>query len=125
MIVGVGLDLADPGRIERALQRHPSLEARLFTPQERSVCRAASAPILSFAARFAAKEAALKALGTGWSRGIKWTDVEVLGGDREPPRLSITGKALECMRDLGAVRAHVSLSHEKSMAGAVVVLEGD
>ena len=123
MIVGVGLDLADPARLERALARHPSLERRLFTEEERRVCRAASAPNLSFAARFAAKEAALKALGTGWSRGIKWTDVEVLGGDREAPRLSITGKALEVMRGLGASRAHVSLSHERTVAGAVVVLE--
>ena len=124
MILGVGLDLADPARIGRALSRHPSLELRLFTEEERRVCRGASAPVLSFAARFAAKEAALKALGTGWSRGIKWTDVEVLGGEREPPRLFLTGKALEVMQTLGATRAHVSLSHEKTMAGAVVVLEG-
>jgi len=117
------VDLADVDRMERALARHPRLEARVFTDGERAAARRRSRPAASFAARFAAKEAAMKALGTGWSGGIGWRDVEVTGGAGRPPGLSFHGKALERLRALGASRAHVSLTHERTLAAAFVVLE--
>ncbi len=124
MIIAVGLDLSDSRRVERAIRRHPRLENRVFTPAERATCRKKKDPWRSFAARFAAKEAAMKALGTGWAMGVGWRDIEVTGGAGRPPGLAFHGAALERMRELGASRAHLSLTHEGALSAAVVILEG-
>jgi holo-[acyl-carrier protein] synthase len=124
MVVGVGTDLVELGRIEAALGRHgDALLERLFTPRERAQLADGRRRVERVAARFAAKEAALKALGTGWGQGVGWHDVEVLGGRGEPPRLAFAGPAERRLRALGAARAHVSLTHSATMAAAVVILE--
>jgi holo-[acyl-carrier protein] synthase len=123
VIVSVGLDFAEVERVRGAIRRHPRIVDRLFTPKEQATSRRRADPAPSFAARFAAKEAAMKALGTGWSRGIRWLDIEVTGGGGAPPGLAFHGEAEKRLREIGASRAHLSLTHERTMAGAVVILE--
>jgi holo-[acyl-carrier protein] synthase len=124
MIVGLGTDLIELERLRAALQRQgEALLARLFTERERALLRGDAQLVQRVAARFAAKEAAFKALGTGWGQGVSWHDVEVLGGRGEPPTLELAGAARTRMATLGAQRAHVTLTHSASMASATVVLD--
>jgi len=124
MIVGLGLDLVSIPRFERFLARHGERGLhRLFTPGEREYCRALAAPATSFAARFAAKEAFVKALGTGLS-GLCWTDVEVVRTAAGKPALRLHGAAAAAAERRGARATQLSLSHTADLAGAVVILEG-
>ena len=126
MIIGIGIDLVEIDRVQKLLERHPARAAeRLFTPGERAYCGKSGKPAQSFAARFAAKEALFKALGTGWSAGAAWHEVEVLADDVGAPRLTLHGATLRLAEGLGMRRAHVSLTHTGALAGAFVVLEGD
>lgn len=111
--------------MEELLSRHPErARERLFTPGERELCDGRPDRAEAFAGRFAAKEAFLKALGTGWSRGIAWQDVEVLGGPDERPTLRISGAAGRQMEAAGGYDTHVSFTHDGGFATAVVVIEG-
>lgn len=124
--IGVGLDLVDVDRVERALARTPGLVTRLFTPRERAYCESGRAPTARaqrFAARFAAKEAVMKALGVGLG-GIGWRDVEVRRADDGRPSLWVTGRAAELATLLGVAHWSVSLTHTATVAGAVVVASG-
>ena len=124
MIVGLGTDLVELPRMAAALQRQgDALLARLFTARERALLDGDPQLVRRVAARFAAKEAAFKALGTGWGQGVGWHDVEVLGGRGEPPTLALAGAARARLEALGARRAHVTLTHTESLAAATVVLE--
>jgi holo-[acyl-carrier protein] synthase len=123
VIVGLGLDLCDGARMRRALARHPRMTWRIFTEGESALCSRRKDPAPCFAARFAAKEAAMKALGTGWSRGIGWRDIEVVRAPGQAPSLAFHGKALERFRALGAARSVVTITHEGEIAAAVVILE--
>ena len=123
MIVGLGLDLCDGARMRRALSRHPRMTWRIFTEGEAALCSSRRDPAPCFAARFAAKEAAMKALGTGWSRGIGWRDIEVVRSPGRAPTLAFHRKALERFQALGASRSVVTITHEGEMAAAVVILE--
>lgn len=126
MIVGIGIDQVDVERMEGVLSRRPERAAeRLFTAAERRTCRERASPAECFAARFAAKEAFLKALGTGLGRGIAWHEVEVVvpdGGGR--PRLRVFGTAARRLREAGGSSVHLSFTHEAGAATAMVVLEG-
>jgi len=123
VIVGVGIDHVDAGRIADLLGRFGErAEQRLFTERELERCRGRPRPAECLAARFAAKEAFVKALGTGL-QGMKWTDVEVLGSEGEPPRFILHGGARTALEARGGTRAHVSLTHEAGSAMAVVILE--
>ena len=125
MIVGVGLDILETERMARALERHGErFAAKVFTATERSDCASRLDQVQAYAARFAAKEACLKALGTGWSRGLFLKDVEVVRTKSGAPTLRLRGAAAERARELGARHHHVSLTHQASIAAAVVVLEG-
>ncbi len=125
MILGVGIDIVDIRRMRIALERQGDrFIQRVFTPGEQGYCRAHRDPIPYFAARFAAKEALFKALGTGWSQGLTWQDVEVLRSNGGAPSLELAGKALEMSGRLGARAVHVSLSHSEEAAVALVILEG-
>lgn len=126
MILGVGLDLVDIARVAAMLEAHGArAEAKLFSPGEAAYARARAEPARHFAARFAAKEAAYKALaGSAEARGIGWRDVEVAVEADGRPRLVLHGRAAERARALGVARALVSLTHADLVAGAVVVLEG-
>lgn len=124
-VLGIGVDLVSVERVERALRRRPALSARLFAPAESGACMRRADPYPSLAARFAAKEACMKALGTGWGSGVSFREITVEGAFGEPPRLVLSGKAAERLRVLGASRVHLSLTHDGGMAGAFVILEGD
>ena len=117
MIIGVGIDVVDIARFEQALTRTENLAVRLFTAGERVL------PAHSLAARFAAKEALAKALGA--PRGLLWTDVEIVSGDRGRPSLLIDGTVAAAAGRLGVTRWHLSLSHDAGIASAVVIAEGD
>lgn len=121
MIVGVGVDLVEVGRLGRALARRPALRERLFAPAELA---GAFGPgeVASLAARFAAKEAARKAVGLAAGR-TGWQDAQVHGGHGSPPRLEISGRLLAAAQELGATRWHLSLAHERDYAVAMVVVE--
>lgn len=125
MIVGLGIDLVETERVARLLARHGErFERRVFTEAELAECRRRADRAHSLAARFAAKEACLKALGTGWARGLGFTDVEVICTIGGAPTLHLGGRAAERARDLHVETLHVSLTHQPRTAAAVVVLEG-
>jgi holo-[acyl-carrier protein] synthase len=125
MITGLGVDIVEIDRMKLALERRPRLKERLFSAEEREYCDKRGRPEVHYALRFAAKEAVLKALGTGFA-GMKFTDVEVsreMSG-RPVPRLS--GRAAERAEELGIVEMHLSLSftHTTAVASAVAITEG-
>jgi holo-[acyl-carrier protein] synthase len=124
MIVGTGIDIVEVARVAAAIERFGRrfLE-RVYTESEIRYCQSKHNVAERFAARFAAKEAALKAIGTGWNHGVGWKEVEVL---REPggrPTIGFAGKAAEFAERLGARRASLSLSHTAEQAIAHVILE--
>jgi len=124
MIVGIGVDIVDIARMRRALERQGDrLVRRLFTTAEQDYCRGQRDPAPYFAARFAAKEALFKALGTGWARGITWLDAEVCREQGGAPRLALCGRAEEISRSLGTRAIHITLSHSEESAVAFVILE--
>jgi holo-[acyl-carrier protein] synthase len=115
---GVGIDLLDVGRFERALERRPRLAERVFTDAEREYAAGRARPAMHLAARFCAKEAVAKALQL---REWSWRDVEVLGGGDEPPSVRLAGAAAARAAELGAT-VTVSLTHTRGMAAAVAVV---
>lgn len=123
-VLGIGVDLASAERLGAALKRRPGLLGRLFTEGEAERCMSRGDPYPSLAARFAAKEACMKALGTGWGQGVSFRDIVVEGAFGDPPRLALRGRAAERFREMGGRCAHLSLSHEGGLAAAFVVLEG-
>lgn len=124
MILGIGLDVVSIARISRSLsQGDERFEESVFTLAERAACARRADREHALAARFAAKEACLKALGTGFGEGFSFQQVEVLGVDGGPPELRLSGAAADRAQALGVRKAHVSLSHERDVAAAVVVLE--
>jgi len=124
VIVGLGLDIAEVDRIEAAIGRHgaPFVE-RLFTPAEVSYCEQHKNRFERYAARFAAKEAAMKALGTGWRHGIRWRDIEVTNEPSGKPTLRLAGVAAEFAARLGVKSISVSLTHSGNLALAQVIFE--
>lgn len=123
MIVGIGIDIVEIRRISAALQGTQAMEQRVFTPKEIRFCSKRKNKYQHFGGRFAAKEAALKALGTGWSQGIRWRDVEITSDDSGKPMLTFHGKAREFFENSGALHTWVSITHSSEHAVAVVVLE--
>jgi len=124
-ILGHGVDLVEISRIRRLLGDHPErfLE-RVFTEQEQLDSGTGKRRDEHIAARFAAKEAALKALGTGWSQGIGWTDVSVVKNEAGKPSMILNGRAGEIAASLGIETLHLSLSHTDTHAIASVIAEG-
>jgi holo-[acyl-carrier protein] synthase len=124
MIVSIGIDIIEVARIREVLRRTPRFVDRVFTPAERAYCDSrGAAEAQHYAARFAAKEAALKALQTGWRGGIGWQDVEIASRDSGAPYLILHGRVRELFENSGATVAHLSLSHTSEHAIAEVVLE--
>lgn len=125
VIVGVGIDLASVRRMERVLERRGErARLRFFTAAESARCAAARSPAESFAARFAAKEAFYKALGTGVGGAGGWTEVEVVSAPSGAPSLRLSGRAERAAAERGVSRIHLALTHTGDTAAAVVVLEG-
>jgi holo-[acyl-carrier protein] synthase len=124
VIVGLGIDVVEVARLASALNRHGDhFIERVFTVAEQAACDSRGDRVLALAARFAAKEACLKALGTGWAEGLGFRDVEVVREGNQPPRLRLHGGAARRAEALGVVRSHVSLTHQPGTAAAVVILE--
>ena len=122
---GIGVDICRVERIAESLARFGDrMRKRLFTPDELAYCERHKDPLPHLAARFAAKEATSKALGTGMACGVGWTQIEVLQPGGRVPEIRMTGVALERFNALGASRSHLTLSHDGGMAVACVVLEG-
>ena len=126
MIKGLGVDIVEIGRMREALRRHPRMKERVFSADERAYCDKRNKPEVHYALRFAAKEAVLKALGTGFA-GMSFHDVEVVrdAGGRPTPRLH--GRAAQVAAETGVVELHLSLSytHTTAVASAVAITEAD
>lgn len=125
MIVGTGIDICEVPRIAQSIARFGErfLE-RVFTPEEIRYCLSKKNSTERFAARFAAKEAVMKALGTGQRRGVTWKNIEVAHAPGGKPVLRLSGMAAEIARRLGVNQTSVSLTHTESTAMSVVIFEG-
>lgn len=127
-IVGTGIDVIEVERVERALNRPRTGErfrARVFTAGEVEYCESRGRPrYQSYAARFAAKEAAMKAMGTGWNRNVGWSEIEVVRERGKAPTIVLHGKSAAFARRRNIVKFHLSLTHTASEAIAHVIAEG-
>lgn len=123
MIVGLGYDLLDVARVEKMLGHDFGLAETLFTTSEIRYCREKRYPARHFAARFAAKEALLKALGTGYRNGVSWLHIEVRNDRQGRPGIVLHGKVEELAQTKNVARIHVSLTHTADYAAASIVLE--
>ncbi len=124
MIISIGIDIIEVARVREVLLRTPRFVERVYTAGERAYCESRGAVSAQhYAARFAAKEAALKALQTGWSGGIAWQDVEIAARRSGAPVLLFTGRVRELYEQTGATSAHLSMSHTSEHAIAQVILE--
>ena len=125
MIISVGTDIIEISRVQRAIEtRGDRFLNRIFTEQEIAYCEGRASRFASYAARLAAKEAAMKALGTGWGKGVQWRDVEMLREGEGAPCLRLFGTARQIFEDNGARTAHLSVSHSEDLAIAFVIFEG-
>lgn len=125
MIIGIGVDIVNIQRIEKAVERHGEMFIeKVFTEEEASAFNGRNLISVHLAARFAAKEAALKALGTGMSNGIGFRDIEVIIEKGKSSEIKFHGKAKELAESLGVKKIHLTLSHEGGIAVAFTVFEG-
>jgi len=118
-ILGLGVDICEIARMERALARHPTMRDRVFTPEERAYCDSKARPAESYAGRFAAREAVIKALG-GY-RGRGWRDISVARSPSGAPEIRLRGNAKARADDIGVARVLVSFTHERANAVAFAV----
>ena len=124
MIIGIGIDVIQNERIAQSIERFGDrFLKRIFTEGETAYCKACARPEIHYAARWAAKEAAFKALGTGWATGVGWKDVDVHRLPSGQPELHFHGEALTRATALGAGRFFVSLTHDHTVSAAIVILE--
>jgi holo-[acyl-carrier protein] synthase len=121
-VLGLGVDVCEIDRMERALARHPTMARRVFTEEERAYCDGRARPAESYAGRFAAREAVIKALG-GY-RGKRWHDISVTRRGGGAPAIVLAGGARSRAEDLGVARVLVSFSHERRNAVAFCVAVG-
>ena len=124
MITGIGTDLIEIVRIQRAIEKNPHFMERVYTANEIAYCRRKKNAWQSFAARFAAKEAVSKALGTGIGP-VGLMEIEILNAENGQPKVVLHGKALELAADRNIQQVHISLSHSEAYAMATAVLEGE
>ncbi len=124
-ILGIGTDLVEVARIRDMLDRHGDrFRSKTFTPDEIAYCDRCADPAIHFAARFAAKEAVAKALGTGlWAEGVDWKHIEVVRGSNGKPSLCLTEGALAQLQKLGGTEALISLSHTSDFAQAHALIQ--
>jgi len=124
MIHGTGVDIIEVDRIRKSIQKYAGrFEERVFTPKEIDYCRSKADPFKHFAARFAAKEAVLKSLGTGMAEGITWKDMEILNRESGQPVLSLSGKGKDIFNALNLKNIHVSMTHDRQYAMAQAIAE--
>ena len=124
MIVGTGVDIAEVHRIRESIERFGDrFLRRIFTEGEIRYCEQRASRFESYAARFAAKEAGMKALGTGWSRGVRWRDIEVVRPKGQRPTIQFHGEAAAIAAKLGTKNIALSLTHTSGQALAHVIIE--
>jgi holo-[acyl-carrier protein] synthase len=124
MIVGLGLDIVEVDRIEASIRRHGrAFVGRIFTAAEIAYCEKHRNRAERFAGRFAAKEAAMKALGTGWARGVRWVDIEVVREPGGKPALKLSGASREIAGRLGVKNIALTITHAGNTALAMVIFE--
>ena len=124
MIVGLGVDIAEVDRIEAAIRRHgEAFLKRVFTEAEIAYCERHRNRFERYAGRFAAKEAAMKALGTGWRRGVRWVDIEVTRNSAGKPSLALSGRAKEVADSLHVKHISLSITHSGNTALAEIIFE--
>lgn len=123
MIFGLGTDIIETERIEQLMARGTTYLQTIFTPAEIAYCESKSRKSQHYAARFAAKEATLKALGTGWRKGAAFCDIEVVNNGEGSPGVRVTGKVQELFAQHGIQHTSISMSHTHQSAIAVIILE--
>ena len=124
-IIKIGTDIVETLRIAKMIERHGELFiGRVYTEHEIAYCSARKAATQHYAGRWAAKEAVLKALGTGWRKGISWRDVEVRNDPNGAPSVRLCGGARDVVERLGIHKMHISISHCRNYATACAIAEG-
>ena len=123
MISGVGIDMIDVERIEQRIKKENGFKELIFSKQEIAYCESKVNKFEHYAARFAAKEAFFKALGTGWANGINFNETEIVNNAAGKPELVFTGTTQKTLSALEMIKISVSLSHLKTLAAAVVIIE--
>ena len=125
MVIGIGIDIAEVDRVREAIARHGErFLSRIYTEAERRYCESKVNKFERFAGRFAAKEAAMKAIGTGWHGGVAWRDFEVTRAASGQPIIRFGGAAAKIAESMGVKKALVTISHTEQQAVAQVLLEG-
>ncbi|MDP8322954.1 MAG: holo-ACP synthase [Candidatus Stygibacter australis] len=122
MIIGIGTDLIEVSRLEKSISK-PQFLKKVFTDKELTLCENKHSRVQSLAARFAAKEACMKALGSGWSDGVSFKDIEILNNSMGAPEIILHGSTKARAEELMVSKIFVTLSHLKEIAGATVILE--
>jgi holo-[acyl-carrier protein] synthase len=123
MIYGIGTDIIEVGRIKMVMEKDIGFREKIFTPGEIAYCETMKNKYQNYAARFSAKEAFMKAIGTGWRFGIRFKDIDIYHDEFGKPLIRLTGKAEELAHKERISKIHVSLSHIKEMVTAIVVVE--
>jgi holo-[acyl-carrier protein] synthase len=124
VIVGLGIDIAEVARVKAAIERHgETFLRRVYTAKEQEYCERFKNKYERYAGRFAAKEAAMKALGTGWSRGVRWVDVEVVREKGGRPTMKLAGEAAKVADRLNVKNIVLSITHTADQAFAQVIFE--
>ncbi len=123
MIFGLGTDLIEVERVASKIKKETGFRELVFSKNEIRYCEAQTHQFEHFAARFAAKEAFMKALGTGWDKGLSWNEIEILNDVNGKPILSLQGETQKTVSEMGLKNILVSLSHLKTIASAVVIIE--
>jgi holo-[acyl-carrier protein] synthase len=123
MIAGIGIDIIEVARIRRVLVKNPAFRQKVFSEAEIAYCEAKADPSISYAVRFAAKEAFMKALGTGWNHEVRWVEIETVISASGAPELIVTGVTADALASRNITSIHLSLSHEKEYSIACVLTE--
>jgi len=123
MIKGTGIDIIDIPRIKKMTTEDTRFIEKLFTETEIAYCESKYRKEIHYAARFAAKEAFFKAMGTGWRDGMKWTDISIENDDLGKPEINLQGKTLENFKEKNFENIHLSISHTREYAVAFVIIE--
>jgi holo-[acyl-carrier protein] synthase len=125
VVIGIGVDMVDVDRVQAIMQRRgEQFTRRAFTDAEREYCSRCQCPERRFAARFAAKEAVMKALGRGWFQGLPFREIEVTRDAQGRPGVHLTGQTADLARRRGVAGIHLSITHEQRAAIAFVIVEG-
>lgn len=123
MIKGIGTDIISVERMRRVLERTPNFRDRVFAAEEIAYCQSKADPAQSYAACFAAKEAVMKALGTGWNEDVHWQGIVLLHDPAGKPVAQLRDSTLQAFQAQGCTAVHISLSHERDHAIAFAILE--